>query len=201
MPKGHKKHHRGRSRRAMTSVHHVRRGLMSNRFWTAAAWLVGGAAIFRSVTKGDSANLQNTPAYSNGGALGKLQILAMTFIERITNGAISNQSVTTSGGTVGGLSSKPTWQLSNVLTSPFIWAGIAAEIYKRIPGLPARSKIGKFGLPLIVAGAAALLDDPSQPVAAPNSSLAVRAYQGATSMTGFASTQQTSVSFPSNGAV
>lgn len=92
--------------------------------------------------------------------MGKLQILATCFVERITNGALNNQSVTTSGGTVSGLNSKPTWKLSNVLTSPFTWLGIGTAIYNRVPGLPQRSKVGKFAAPMIIAGIAALLDDP-----------------------------------------
>jgi hypothetical protein len=152
MPKRHSHRHRGHSRRAMTSIHHVRRGLMSNRFWDTLSWVATAAGVVSSTIKGDVQYAQSQGTWQTKTLSQKLSFSASKLVSRFTNGAVI---LDPSAGP-----SAPTWNVANVLTNPLTWAGIGAEIYKRIPGLPQRTKVGKFNK-LAIAGLASLLDDPS----------------------------------------
>ena len=141
----------------MSSLRHVRRGFGSSKFWNGLAVAAGFGALFTQSTSSDRANL--AAAVSGWTLAQKLQAYGTAFLQRLSLGNLGIINVTGSTGSVG-LNSKPTWNIGNSLNK-FTAIGIGAEIYKRLPGLPQRGKIGKFGLPLIVAGLfGGLLDDP-----------------------------------------
>jgi hypothetical protein len=157
--RSHRRHSRA-SRRGMTSLRHVRRGLASSKTWKALAGAVGLGAFFQQTTNSDVTNLQGAP-WNAASAGQKLTALGVCFIQRITNGSVLSNYTATLGTTTIVLNSKPTWQLGNIFNK-WTGAGVGALIYKHLPWVPEKAKVGKFVVPLLAAGIiGGLLDDPS----------------------------------------
>lgn len=146
----------------MSSLRHVRRGFGSAKLWNALASLAGVGALVGQATTSDRANLSTGSAWQQATAGAKAQAYAVLLVQRLTNGAVlGNYSFPNGKGQTITLNSKPTYQIGNVLNK-FTGLGVGALIYKHIPMLPFRGKIGKFAIPLIAGGIiGGLIDDPS----------------------------------------
>jgi len=176
-----RKSHRRRSRasrRGLSSFRHVRRGFASSKLWNSLATLSGIGALFAQATSADIKNFTTlgglSTAWKSATGTQKATALAVCFIQRITNGMVLGNYSATLGTSNWTLNSKPTWAIGNVFNG-FTFAGIAALIYKHVPKMPQRGKVGKFALPLLAGGIiGGLLDDPTnQAVSRSNAYLGV----------------------------
>lgn len=137
----------------MTSIRHIRSGFGSNRLWNSLSKLAGIGAFVAQTTSGDLSLVQNSGQWNQWSGQNKFQYIVHNLVARLTLGNVNVFSQ------FGGAPS-PTFNPANILNK-WTGLGIAAMIYKHLPGVPQKGKVGKFGFPLILAGVVGgLLDDP-----------------------------------------
>ncbi len=130
----------------------------------------GVGALIQQATSSDVAYQQtsNSGYWNSLSSTQKFEGVLQRFVSRATNGNVLIFKNVFSDPV------KPTFQLGNIFNK-WTGIGIAALIYKHIPRLPQRGKVGKFAIPLIAGGIiGGLLDDPSGQAVARSPSPALR---------------------------